>query len=202
MSIDPAPMDAGGDAPEYDASVKEYHFSRARYIRTVTSDTEKKLMESVAKRREPLQEEITNLTALARMRFDARQLALKAYAARAPGRVTATGLLPPSATDRIAGIDKVYKAAVKAAEEFNEVNEIVKKKKDKLEKLDEEVRVVLEQHERDLIAQLETPVGLEGAFKRDPLLGRAHARMQAAEARRAAIVQSMTQPAAAPAVDG
>jgi hypothetical protein len=202
VSTDPMPADTGADAPEYDASVKEYHFSRARYIRAVTSDTEKKLMESVAKRRDPLQEEITNLNALARMRFDARQVALKAYAARAPGKVTTTGLLPPSPTDRIAGIDKVYKAAVKAAEEFNEVNEIVKKKREKLEKLDEEVRVVLEQHERDLIAQLETPTGLEGAFKRDPLLGRAHARMQAAEARRAAIVQSHTQPAAVPGIDG
>jgi hypothetical protein len=81
VSTDPMPADTGADAPEYDASVKEYHFSRARYIRAVTSDTEKKLMESVAKRRDPLQEEITNLNALARMRFDARQVALKAYAA-------------------------------------------------------------------------------------------------------------------------
>jgi hypothetical protein len=203
VSTDPvAPADAK-DSHDFDASVREYHFSRARYIRTVTLDTEKKLRESVAKRREPLQEEITNLGALARVRFEARQLALKAYAAKAPGRVTASGLLPPSAADRIGGIDKVYKAAVKAAEEFNEVNEIIKKRKEKLEKLDEEVRVVLEQHERDLIAQLETPVGLEGAFKRDPLLGRAHARMLAAEARRTSIMKSLI-PAAevGPANDG
>jgi hypothetical protein len=203
VSTDPvAPADPK-DAPDFDASVKEYHFSRARYIRTVTTDTEKKLRESVAKRREPLQEEITNLNALARMRFEARQQALKAYAAKAPGRVTASGLLPPSAADRIGGIDKIYKAAVKAAEEFNEVNDIIKKRKEKLEKLDEEVRVLLEQHERDLIAQLETPLGLEGAFKRDPLLGRAHARMLAAEARRTSIMKSLL-PAAevAPAIDG
>jgi hypothetical protein len=203
VSTDPAAPAEARDAPDYDASVKEYHFSRARYIRTVTSDTEKKLLESVAKRREPLQEEITNLNSLARMRFDARQVALRAYAAKAPGKVTATGLLPPSAAERIGGIDKLYKAAVKAAEEFNEVNDIIKKRKDKLDKLDEEVRIVLEQHERDLIAQLETPTGLEGAFKRDPLLGRAHARMVAAEARRASILQSLPRaPEAAPAVDG
>ena len=174
--------------PDYDASVREYHASRARYIRTVTGDTEKRLMETVAKRREPLKEELNNLTALARVRFEARQNTLKAYASKAPGRVTANGLLPPSAAERvIGGIDKLYKSALKAAEEFNEVNDIIKKRKEKLEAIDHEVRTVLEQHGRDLIAQLETPTGLEGAFKRDPLLERAHARMVAAEARRASV---------------
>jgi hypothetical protein len=177
--------------PDYDASVREYHASRARYIRTVTTDTETKLMETVAKRREPLIEEINNLSSLARIRFDARQTTLKAYAAKAPGRVTAGGLLPPSPAERvIGGIDKLYKAAVKAAEEFSEVNEILKKRKERLDKIDHEVRTVLEQHGRDLIAALESPTGLEGAFKRDPLLARAHARMMAAEARREAVRES------------
>lgn len=186
-----------GHVPDYDASVREYHASRARYIRTVTADTEKKLMETVAKRREPIKEELNNLTALARARFEARQATLKAYAAKAPGRVTAGGLLPPSPAERmIGGIDKIYKAAVKAAEEFNEVNDIIKKRKEKLDKIDEEVRVVLEQHGRDLIAQLETPTGLEGAFKRDPLLERAHARMVAAEARRESVRSSSAATAA------
>jgi hypothetical protein len=178
-------------APDYDASVREYHASRARYIRTVTADTEKKLLETVAKRREPLKEEINNLTSLARARFDTRQTTLREYAAKAPGRVTASGLLPPSPAERmIGGIDKLYKTAVKAAEEFAEVNDILKKRKEKLEKIDDEVRTVLEQHGRDLIAQLESPTGLEGAFKRDPLLGRAHARMLAAEARRESVRES------------
>jgi hypothetical protein len=182
--------------PDYDASVREYHASRARYIRTVTADTEKKLLETVAKRREPLKEEINNLTALARSRFDARQTTLKAYAAKAPGRVTASGLLPPSPAERmIGGIDKLYKTAVKSAEEFSEVNDILKKRKEKLEKIDDEVRTVLEQHGRDLIAQLESPTGLEGAFKRDPLLARAHARMQSAEARRESVRESSQPPA-------
>jgi hypothetical protein len=184
--------------PDYEASVREYHASRARYIRTVTTDTEKKLMETVAKRRDPLKEEINNLTALARSRFEARQMTLRAYAAKAPGRVSAGGLLPPSPAERmIGGIDKLYKAAVKAAEEFNEVNDIIKKRKEKLDKIDDEVRTVLEQHGRDLIAQLESPTGLEGAFKRDPLLARAHARMLAAEARRESVLEST--PAEAPA---
>jgi hypothetical protein len=189
VSIDQHVSDAR--VPDYDASVREYHASRARYIRTVTTDTEKKLMETVAKRRDPLKEEINNLTSLARSRYEARQLTLRAYAAKAPGRVTAGGLLPPSPAERvIGGIDKLYKAAVKAAEEFNEVNDIIKKRKEKLDKIDDEVRTVLEQHGRDLIAQLETPTGLEGAFKRDPLLARAHARMQAAEARRESVLES------------
>ena len=186
---------------DYDASVREYHASRARYIRTVTSDTEKQLMETVAKRRDPLKEELTNLTSLARVRFETRQATLKAYAAKAPGRVSNSGLLPPSPAERVVGgIDKLYKAAVKAAEEFNEVNEIIKKRKDKLEAIDAEVRTVLEQHGRDLIAQLETPTGLEGAFKRDPLLARAHARMVAAESRRAA-VRGDAAPVEAPVSD-
>jgi hypothetical protein len=184
--------------PDYDASVREYHASRARYIYTVTADTEKKLMETVAKRREPLKEEITNLTSLARARFETRQTTLRAYAAKAPSRVSSGGLLPPSPAERmIGGIDKLYKTAVKAAEEFNEVNEIIKKRKEKLDKIDDEVRTVVEQHGRDLIAQLETPIGLEGAFKRDPLLGRAHARMLAAEARRESVRES-TAPAEVP----
>ena len=196
MSTDQHVSDAR--VPDYDASVREYHASRARYIRTVTTDTEKKLMETVAKRRAPLKEEINNLTALARSRFEARQMTLRAYAAKAPGRVSAGGLLPPSPAERmIGGIDKLYKAAVKAAEEFNEVNDIIKKRKEKLDKIDDEVRTVLEQHGRDLIAQLESPTGLEGAFKRDPLLARAHARMLAAEARRESVLEST--PAEAPA---
>jgi DNA repair exonuclease SbcCD ATPase subunit len=182
---------------DYDASVSEYHASRARYIRTVTADTEKKLLETVAQRRDPLKEEINSLTALARSRYELRQTTLKAYAARAPGRVTAGGLLPPSPAERMAGgIDKLYKAAVKAAEEFNEVNDIIKKRKEKLDEIDSEVRNVLQQHGRDLIAQLETPTGLEGAFKRDPLLARAHARMLAAQARRESVRESTLPPLA------
>ena len=184
-------MNTDQKVSDYDSAVREYHASRARYIRSVTADTEKQLMETVAKRREPIKEEITNLTSLARARFETRQQTLRAYAAKAPGRVGAGGLLPPSTAERmIGGIDKVYKAALKAAEEFNEVNEIMKKRKEKLDAIDNEVRTLLEQHGRDLIAQLETPTGLEGAFKRDPLLARAHARMLAAEARRESVMES------------
>jgi len=183
----------GTGASDYDGAVAEYHASRARYIRTVTADTEKKLMEAAAKRREPIIEEITNLTALAKARYATRQETLRQYKAKAPGRVGPSGLLPPSAAERvIGGIDKLYKAAVKAAEEFNEVNEILKKRKEKLDAIEQEVRSLVEQHGRDLIAQLETPTGLEGAFKRDPLLGRAHARMVAAEARRASVRASLS----------
>jgi hypothetical protein len=186
---------------DYDSAVREYHASRARYIRSVTTDTEKKLMETVAKRREPIKTEINNLTALARARFEARQLTLREYAAKAPGRVGSGGLLPPSPAERmIGGIDKLYKSAVKAAEEFNEINEIIKKRKDQLAKIDDEVRTLLEQHGRDLIAQLETPTGLEGAFKRDPLLGRAHAQMVAAEARRASVRDATPLAAEVPAI--
>ena len=174
---------AGGS---HDATVAEYHASRARYIRTVTSDVEKRYMETLGKRREPLMEEINNLTALARARYEAYQDSLKAYRSKAPGRVTKAGLLPPSPAERvIGGINRLYKAAALAAEEYREITEIIKKRKDKLGEMDWKLRVHVEQYGRDLIAQLETKAGLDAAFRRDPLLGRAHARMLAAEARRA-----------------
>jgi hypothetical protein len=108
-----------------------------------------------------------------------------------PSRVTAAGLLPPSPAERmIRGIDKLYKAAVKAADEYREVNAIIKKRKEILAEMDWKMRVQVEQYGRDLIAQLETATGLESAFKRNPLPGRAHARMLAAEARRASVFKS------------
>jgi hypothetical protein len=138
-------------------------------------------MATIGKRREPIVEELSNLTILAHSRYDGYQSALRAYSAKAPRRVTAGGLLPPSPADRIVpGIDKLYRAAIKAADEFREVNEIIKKRRATLDELDWKMRVKVEQYGRDLIAKLETPAGLEGAFKRDPLLARAHARMLAA----------------------
>jgi hypothetical protein len=173
---------------DYDAAVAEYHASRARYIRTIMAGVEQRVMETIGKRRGPLMEEITNLTLLAHSRYDEYQRALKAYSEKAPNRVTASGLLPPpTARHMIRGIDRLYKAAVKAAADYTECNAIIKKRKDQLEEIDQKMRVQVEQYGRDIIAQLETPTGLEGAFMRDPLLGRAHARMRAAEARRAAV---------------
>jgi hypothetical protein len=177
-------QDAEVRSTEYHVAVAEYQASRARYIRTITTDAEKRLSETIGKRRESLREEIANLTALAQHRYEGYQEALNAYAAKAPGRVTAGGMKPPLPSDRMfAGINKLYKAAVKAAEDFREVNDIIKKRKDKLSEVDYKLRVQLEQYGRDLIAQLETDSGLEGAFRRDPLLGRAHARMVAAQRR-------------------
>lgn len=178
-------------AHEYDATVAEYHASRARYIRTVTSGVEMRLMETVGKRREPLMEEISNLSILAHDRYDTYQAALKAYAIKAPSRVTAGGLLAPSPAERmIRGIDKLYKAAIKAAEEYREINAIIKKRREQLVEMDWKMREQVEQYGHALIAQLETTTGLESAFQRDPLLGRAHARMLAAEARRTSIRDS------------
>jgi hypothetical protein len=199
VNTDPA-IDGTG-VPDQDDSIAQYHASRARYIRTVTADTEKRLLETVAKRRDPLKEEIANLTARARSRFEMRQQTLRDYKAKAPNRVTAAGLLPPSPTERvIPGIDKLFKTAAKAASEFNEVNDIIKKRKEKLDAMDSEIRTVIEQHTRDIIAQLETPLGLEGAFKRDPLLEQAHKRMLATEARRAAVRDTLAPEV--PAVEG
>jgi hypothetical protein len=180
-----------GTSPE-ELAVSEYQASRARYIRTITTDLEQRLQHTIGKRREPLVEEIANLTVLAHGRYEVYQDALKAYAAKAPARVKAGGIQAPTPAERmISGIDKLYKAALKAAEEFRECDHIIKKRKHRLEEIDYKMRVQLEQYGRDLIAQLETPAGLEGAFKRDPLLGRAHARMLGAQARRTAVVDAI-----------
>jgi hypothetical protein len=174
-------------AQEADAAIREYELSRDRYFVTLRADAEEKVRASVVKRTGKLSEEIENLRSLARIRNDARAIALKAYAERCPGRVTATSLLPPSPTDHIAGADKLFKAAVKAAEEFAEVNDILKKRREAMEAIETEMRATLRKHNEDLVRFLETPSGLENAFKRDPLLGRAYARMKAAIAQRDAL---------------
>lgn len=168
-----------------DAAVAEYQASRTRYIRTLTFDTEQRLKETIGKQRQLLAEEIANLTLLADSRGETYQRALKAYSAKAPKRVTSEGLLAPSPLERIiAGVDKLYKTAARAADEYREVDSIIKKRKDKLEAIDSKIRGEIEQYGRALNAQLETPAGLAGAFRRDPLLARAHTRMLAAQARR------------------
>jgi hypothetical protein len=171
---------------QVDAATREYEVSRDRYIQTIKTDAAERVLKPVAKRREKLVEEIENLRLLGMSRSEARSEAVKAYSQRAPGKVTATSLVPPSAADRLSspGIDRVFKTAVKAAEEFKEVNDILKKRRDALEAIDQEIRTVVAKHNEDLIRLLETPDGLTNAFKRDPLLGQAHARMKAAIARR------------------
>ncbi len=179
-------LDAGEPVTDsvYQSCVAEYQASRARYIRSVTSGVEQRFMETIGRRRDSLREEIANLTELAQHRYDAYQASLKAYAVKAPGRVTGGGIMPPSPTERVVrGIDKLYRNAVQSAEAFREVNDIIRKRKDKLGEIDYKLRQRVEEFGRDLIAQLETESGLAGAFKRDPLLGRAHARMLAARAR-------------------
>jgi hypothetical protein len=185
---------AGKAAMEAEAAIREYELSRDRYFHVLRVDAEERVAKSVAGRREKLIEEIDNLRSLARIRNDARAQALRVYGQRCPGRVTSTSLLPPAATDRLGGADKLFKAAVKAAEEFAEVNDILIKKREALEAIEAEMRAVLQKHNEDLIRFLETPSGLENAFKRDPLLGRAHARMMAAIAHRDALSGANASP--------
>ena len=78
-------------------------------------------------------------------------------------------------------MDKVYKAALVAADEFNEVSEILRKRRENLEAIDGEMRTRLTEYNENLIAMLESPDGLANAFRRDPLLERAHRRMKEAQ---------------------
>ncbi|HEV8020359.1 MAG TPA: hypothetical protein VGP41_03785 [Candidatus Lustribacter sp.] len=161
------------DQDHDDITIAEYHASRARYIRSVTADVQARLMAAVENRRAPLVSELNDLTILARDRNDIYRAAVAAYRST-PG--------PKSAG--------LQKAALKAAADYKELEAIVKKRREALDAIDRRLRVEIEQYGRELIGQLETPGGLESAFKRDPLLARAHARMLAAQARRTVVLES------------
>ncbi len=183
----PGVDDATKAAQDADAAIREYEFSRDRYMLTLRAAAEEQVLKAFGPRRDKLNEEINNLRTLARVRSDARTTAVKAYAQRCPTRVQGTAFLPPGPAERVGGGDKLFKAAMKAHEEFNEVNDILKKRKDAIDAIEAEMRTILQKRNEDLIRMLETPSGLENAFKRDPLLGRAHARMTAAVANRDAL---------------
>ncbi len=185
---------------EAEVALREYELSRDRYLHTLRADAEAQLVKAVGVRREKLVREIENLHALAAMRAETRTAAVRAYAQRCPARVTATSMLPPGPAERVGGngVDKLYKIAVKAAEEFNEVNDVLRKRRESLEEIDREMRDVLHKQNEELIRVLESPDGLATAFKRDPLLGLAHTRMKAAAASRdAALHGAGTPPEAA-----
>lgn len=181
-------------AQDADAAIREYEFSRDRYMYTLRTAAEEQVMKTVGPRREKLNGEIENLRVLSRVRAETRTDAVKAYAQRFPSRVQGTAFLPPSPTDRVGGgADKLFKSAMKAHEELNEVTDILKRRREALDTLETEMRAILQKRNEELIRILETPEGLENAFKRDPLLGRAHARMKAAVAQRDALLGVGTQ---------
>ncbi len=176
-------------AQDADAAIREYEFSRDRYMYALRAAAEEAVMKSVAPRRDKLNGEIENLRVLSRLRADTRTDAVKAYAQRCPSRVQGTAFLPPGPTDRVGGgAEKLFKSAMKAHEELTEVTDILKKRREALDTLETEMRAILQKRNEELIRMLETPEGLENAFKRDPLLGRAHARMKAAIAQRDALL--------------
>ncbi len=184
---------------EAEAAIREYEFSRDRYMYALRVAAEEQVMKSVGPRREKLSSEIENLRVLARVRGEARTEAVKAYAQRCPTRVQGTAFLPPGPAERVGnfGVEKLFKVAMKAHEELTEVNDILKKRRDALDALESEMRTILQKRNDDLIKQLETPGGLENAFKRDPLLSRAHARMKAAIAQRDALAGAASEGIAA-----
>jgi hypothetical protein len=171
---------------ELAAATKAYELSRARYIRTVTSDAEQKLIDAGGKRRDALRAEMGNLQTLARARLEARTAAMRAYAAKCPGRVNASGPLAPLPTSAFSGAEKLYRAALTANEEFNEIKDILVKRGEQLDEIEKDLRQRLADFNANLVQMLETPDGLANAFRRDPLLERAHTRMKNALAAEAA----------------
>jgi len=180
-------------AQDADAAIREYEFSRDRYMYALRVAAEEAVVKSVAPRRDKLNSEIENLRVLSRLRADTRAEAVKAYAQRCPSRVQGTAFLPPGPADRVGGADKLFKTAMKAHEDLTEVTDILKKRREALDTLETEMRAILQKRNEELIRMLETPDGLENAFKRDPLLSRAYARMKAAVAQRDALAGASTQ---------
>lgn len=173
-----------GSVPDFghdDAVVQAYENAKLRYIRSITSDAEAKLREAFAKRREAINDEIGNLRLLAKTRQEVATSAAQRYAMRLPHRVKKSGVRPPSLFERLRtffSVDKLYRAAAKAASELDEVNELLRKRRDRLDAMERETRRSIYLREEAVRKKLQTPEGL-AALHADPMVKAAFTKMQA-----------------------
>jgi hypothetical protein len=155
----------------------QFDFAKARYARTITSDSVKGVIEAAARERSKLTEEIKNLQILSRARYEAAAKAAQEYGMLLPHRVGKTWLQPPTALERVGefyGSMRLYKAAAKAAKEFTEVQELLAKRHSALANLERQLRERLDSQEAIVQENLSTPSGLKYALRRDPLLNQAY----------------------------
>ena len=170
----------GAPDVEGDEAVAAYEAAKLRYIRAVTQDAEAKLYDAFAKRREAINAEIGDLRELAKRRGDAANAAAAAYAKRLPHRVRKTGVRPPSIVERLRSlnaIDDLYRDAVKAAAELDDVNDLLRKRRERLDAMERETRRSIYLREEAVRKKLQTPEGL-AALHADPMVKAAFGKMQ------------------------
>ncbi len=174
--------EAAGGAADFEADevVAAYEAAKLRYIRAVTQDAEARLYDAFAKRREAIAAEIGDLRELAKRRQDAANAAATAYAMKLPHRVRKTGVRPPSIVERLRSlnaIDDLYREAVKASAELDDVNDLLRKRRDRLDAMERETRRAIYLREEAVRKKLQTPEGL-ASLHADPLVRTAFAKMQ------------------------
>jgi hypothetical protein len=173
----------GAAVPDFErdeAAISAYESAKLRYIRAITQDAETKLREAFGKRREAINDEISNLRDLAKTRQAAAEKAAARYAVKLPHRVRKSGVRPPSFWERLRtfnGVDAPYRAAQKTAEELDEVNDLLRKRRDRLDAMERETRRSIYLREEAVRKKLQTPEGL-AALHADPMVKAAFAKMQ------------------------
>jgi hypothetical protein len=163
-----------------EAAISAYESAKLRYIRAITQDAETKLREAFGKRREAINDEISNLRDLAKTRQAAAEKAAARYAVKLPHRVRKSGVRPPSFWERLRtfnAVDAPFRAAQKTAEELDEVNDLLRKRRDRLDAMERETRRSIYLREEAVRKKLQTPEGL-AALHADPMVKAAFAKMQ------------------------
>jgi hypothetical protein len=159
-----------------------YEFARTRFVRAATRDGVARIVERAAQMRGKLHAEIDGLRALVRVRHEAAVEAARAYGTILPHRVGKTWIQPPMQTEKIGqyyGSDRFYKQAARAAKDYVEIRDLLVKKRDQLMNMEQNLRDQLDRRGEALIAQMESPRGLEVALQRDPLLNSAYQKLKA-----------------------
>jgi hypothetical protein len=160
----------------------QFEFAKARYAKTLTSESVKNVIAVAMRERARLSEEIKNLQVLSRARYQAALAASQEYGMVLPHRVGKTWLQPPTALERVGeffGSMRLYKAAAKAAKEFSEVQELLAKRHLTLANLERQLREKLDSQEAIVHENLTTSTGLQYALRRDPLLNQAYQHLRA-----------------------
>jgi hypothetical protein len=173
-----AVVDADGRGD--DGAAAAYERAKQHYIRAVTFPSEARLRDAFARRRETFNSEINELRSLALRRQEAANRAAALYAMILPHRVRRAGLRAPSIWERLrtsGGVDALYRAAVRAAAELEDVNELLRTRRERIEMMERETRRSIDLREAAVRRKLKTPEGL-AALHDDPIVRRAVAKMQ------------------------
>ncbi len=179
------------DVPDFerdDAAAAAYEAAKQRYIRAVVEQSEAALHEAFVKRRSELSEEVDSLTAVVKTRQETFETAAAAYAVRLPHRVKKTVVRPPSFFERLRtfnAIGRFYRRAADAANLLDDAQAMLRKRRDAIDTLERETKRTIYLREEAVRKRLQTPEGL-AELHNSPLVRGAYARLQAAQADRAA----------------